>query len=229
MTDALTQELPTLQELSPKDSPYVFSREEAERYFGIDWNDLEKGKPQPSMKSLENRHFKYEIEGQNQLVLSHDQSSANPKEVLDAYLQLLKSGKIDTSHVKRPADFRPYQRGLRDACLYIYERHCAMCDVDIRPALTASHIRPARLDVDNRTNLQNVLLLCNLHDSLFDKLLLTVKPDYTIVCSPNLESKSKLIDEWVFGIEGNTISRPKDFSPDRLLLKWHSEKSGVMV
>jgi len=219
----------TFPEFSPTNGPYVLSREEAENRYNVDWSALEVGRLPTLVRALEARHFSWRIDSRNRLIITHPDAEADARDVAEAYTQLLESGRISTTHVTTEAEWRPYQRGLRDACLYIYGSRCAMCDFDVRSALTASHIKPASVDRANRANLRNVILLCQLHDSLFDRHLITVRPNYTIACNPTLESSSKLIQEWVFGIEGRVISQPRRYSPAPSFLAWHARKSGVRV
>jgi 5-methylcytosine-specific restriction endonuclease McrA len=215
-------------EFSPKDGPFILARQEAETRYNVSWPAPQRGRLPPLLRALRKRRFRWSISGNN-LVITHPEAKADASNVVDLYTQLLESGRISASHVTTEAKWRPYQRSLRDACLNIYGYHCAMCDVDIRSALTASHIKPASLDRRNRTNLRNVLLLCQLHDSLFERRLITVRPDYAIACSPKLESSSRLIQDWVFGIEGRMITRPSRYPPDPSFLSWHARKSGVSV
>jgi hypothetical protein len=216
-------------EFSPRDGPFILSRQEAENRYNVSWSELKQGRLPTLLKALRNRGFRWSIKGGRSLVITHPEAKAGADDVVNVYTRLLKSGRISTAHVTTEAEWRPYQRGLRDACLHIYGYHCAMCDVDIRSALSASHIKPASIDLGNRANLRNVLLLCQLHDSLFDRQLITVRPNYTIACSPKLESSSRLIQDWVFGIEGRMITRPSRYSADPSLLAWHARKSGVIV
>jgi len=229
LSSFLARHKPTFSEFSPKDGPFVLTRQEAESTYGVNWQALKKGKLPTLLETLRDRRFGWSIKGENQLVITHPDAEADVDDVVEAYTKLLKSGRISTTHITTEAEWRPYQRGLRDACLNIYGCRCAMCDVDIRSALTASHIRPASVDRANRANLQNVLLLCHLHDSLFDRHLITVRPDYKIACNPNLESSSRLIQDWVFGIEGQEILKPSRYPPNPIFLRWHSEKSGVRI
>lgn len=216
-------------EFSPKDGPFILSRRELETSYNVDWSALQQGRLPTFLKVLRRRRFRWSIRDRNSLVITHPEAKADARDVVDAYTRLLESGRISTTHVTTEAAWRPYQSGLREACLSIYGYHCAMCDVDIRSALSASHIRPASLDRGNRANLRNVLLLCQLHDSLFERRLITVRPNYTIACSPKLQSTSRLIQDWVFGIEGRLITRPRRYPPDPRFLAWHARKSGVSI
>jgi hypothetical protein len=217
----------TFPEFLPGEGPFILSRKEAENRYDVNWPALKRGKRPRLLRGLEGRGFRWKIERGNALVITHPKDKVNDAAIVNNYARLLESGRISTAHVRSEAQSRPYQHVLREACLNIYSYHCAMCDVDVRSSLTASHIKPASIDRRNRTNLRNVILLCQLHDSLFDHHLITVKHNYTIACSPKLQSSSKLVQEWVFDIEGKMISLPSKYPPSPSFLAWHAGKCGA--
>lgn len=159
-------------ELSPEKGPFILSRHEVENRYNANWSALRQGRFPTWLTALRRKGFTLSA-SRNTLVITHPQADADASDVVDVYTRLLALGRISTTHITTVAARRPYQRGLREACLHIYDYHCAMCDVDIRSALSASHIKPASVDRRNRANLRNVLLLCQLHDSLFEQRLIT--------------------------------------------------------
>lgn len=134
---------------------------------------------------------------------------------------------VETSHSQTEAETRPYQAWLKRRLMKIYEGRCAMCGLDIPQILNASHIRPVKVDTENRANPANAILLCRLHDGLFDRKLITIAPDYTIRCNPTLQSESAISKAWVYGLEGRRVFMPDEFPPDREFLAWHAARAGI--
>ncbi|ERJ11910.1 HNH endonuclease [Haloplasma contractile] len=70
----------------------------------------------------------------------------------------------------------PYvQRKFRNSLLNEFNSKCAICDINEKNLLIASHIVPYTKckDVDEMINSNNGLLLCANHDALFDKNLIS--------------------------------------------------------
>jgi predicted restriction endonuclease len=114
------------------------------------------------------------------------------------------------------------QTFFRKAVLASYQNKCCMSGVSIPILLIASHIVPWAAAKDNRLNPANGLCLSAIHDKAFDKGLMTVKPDYTIVVSKVINDdncrQSKLLQE----LNGKKITLPEKFLPDRDFLSWHN-------
>lgn len=83
------------------------------------------------------------------------------------------------------------QRIFRNNLIAKYGLKCMMCDKYIDEVLVASHIKPAsECDVVSKANCENGLLLCALHDKLFDRYLISF--DFTtgkLLYSKILEGK----------------------------------------
>lgn len=68
---------------------------------------------------------------------------------------------------------------------------CLLCDIDFRPILIASHIKPwSECSDSERIDINNGLLLCPLHDKLFDKGLISFDKDKLII-SDKIKNKNK--------------------------------------
>lgn len=69
---------------------------------------------------------------------------------------------------------------------------CLLCDIDFRPILIASHIKPwSECSDSERIDINNGLLLCPLHDKLFDKGLISFDNDKLII-SDKIKNKNFL-------------------------------------
>jgi len=82
---------------------------------------------------------------------------------------------ILVSEEKRIVSTRKGQNSLRKHVLTNYSNKCALCEINDPQLLVASHIIPWSEDRSRRGILENVICLCVLHDSLFEKGIITIK------------------------------------------------------
>lgn len=114
------------------------------------------------------------------------------------------------------------QRIFRNNLIVRYGLSCAICGKDIDDVLIASHIKPASIcNVIEKADCENGLLLCALHDRLFDRLLITFdfhdgKIKYAKVLSDKL-NEYQLSEDFHLDSKFLTNERMK-------YLKWHNEK-----
>lgn len=72
------------------------------------------------------------------------------------------------------------------------QKKCLICDIEYEPLLIASHIKPwSKCNSHERRDINNGLLLCPLHDKLFDKGYISFQ-DNKIIISKNIESLNLL-------------------------------------
>jgi hypothetical protein len=120
------------------------------------------------------------------------------------------------------AELRVKQHFFRRAVLSSYGMTCCMSGATEPQLLVASHIVPWSEDKANRLNPCNGLCLSAIHDRAFDRGLITVTEDYTVVVSETLLSRSGAFVQGVFApLAGKRITLPQRFSPDRQFLAWH--------
>ncbi len=70
---------------------------------------------------------------------------------------------------------------FRDRVLTAYKNRCAFCGIQLG-LLDAAHIIP--VGIANNDNTSNGLALCALHHRAFDRVLVTVMPDYNVAVNP---------------------------------------------
>lgn len=107
------------------------------------------------------------------------------------------------------AAMRASQATIKGNALSIYENRCAMCDIDHPALLIARHIIPWSKDQNVRADPRNVLLLCALHDKLFDKGLISISKEFTIIASADVSKYSethKIVKE----VENKKLRLPKE-------------------
>lgn len=119
---------------------------------------------------------------------------------------------------------RVNQSFFRAAILAAYNSTCCITGLSNAELLCASHIIPWSQDVENRTNPRNGLCLNALHDRAFDRGLITVTLDHTVLLSPKILSLRDPSAESLFlRYEKAKIKLPDRFAPDPSFLKYHRE------
>ncbi len=121
-------------------------------------------------------------------------------------------------------EVRKKQYIFRRMVLSSYVSACCMSSLSEPRLLVASHIVPWNKSHENRLNPQNGLCLSVLHDKAFDRGLLTVLPDYSIVVSSELRKlrDDKFIQETLITCHGRQINLPEKFHPNPEFLRWHN-------
>lgn len=88
------------------------------------------------------------------------------------------------------------RQGLFKKKLLSKSCRCAICGLNIRDLLIASHCKPwAKANNEERLDVNNGILLCPNHDALFDRGLITFKESGEIIISKEIEkSQYKLLN-----------------------------------
>jgi len=77
---------------------------------------------------------------------------------------------------------RVVQSKLRNRLLSTYQGKCALCEITEKSLLITSHIKPwSKCSPSEKVDLANAILLCKLHDGMFDKGLISFGDDYQIL------------------------------------------------
>jgi putative restriction endonuclease len=127
---------------------------------------------------------------------------------------------------KRLVNTRINQCIFRRIVLATYNYKCCITGIDQPELLVASHIVPWSKDEKNRMNPMNGLLLNALHDRAFDAGLITIDADnYSLCVSKKLTQAATSISlrEHFIRFEGQIISLPNKFLPDKSFLKYHND------
>ena len=143
------------------------------------------------------------------------------EEVISINIEDLPKGIDRRSMVK----VRVYQDFFRKAVLAAYENTCCITGITMKELHVASHIKPWSIDEVNRTNPQNGICLNALHDRAFDKGLITILPDYTILISKHLDEikNDEIRNKFFTDYNKKSIIRPHKFLPETEFLDFHYE------
>lgn len=114
------------------------------------------------------------------------------------------------------------QNFFRRAVLSSYGGRCCMSGLSEPRLLIASHIVPWSKDKKNRLNPCNGLCLSAIHDRAFDKGLITLSDDFTIMVSDEIKRRKEEFLKAVFvPLEGRPIALPERFAPNARFVSWH--------
>lgn len=119
------------------------------------------------------------------------------------------------------------QTFFRKAVLSSYTNQCCITGMQEPQLLEAAHIVSWAEDEANRTNPQNGLCMNALMHTAYDRLLLSVTPDYTICVSQQLLESEKRNDRHIDlfrKVVGQKIIKPNRFLPDPDFLAQQYEK-----
>lgn len=128
--------------------------------------------------------------------------------------------------VERSVKTRVNQDFFRRMILSSYNGCCCLTGISIPDLLVASHIKPWSEDKENRTNPQNGLCLNALHDKAFDRGLISLSDDYSVIISDYVKQLSNQVPErqFVLAYEGRRINLPNRFLPNPAFLHFHRER-----
>ena len=121
---------------------------------------------------------------------------------------------------------RVNQSYFRNSLLENYENRCCLTGISVPQLLVASHIKPwAVADPETeRLDASNGLLLNALHDRAFDKGLITVDFDGSVVVSPKVRhDNGGPNDTWLWAFEGRRMAAPRSHAPGRDYLEYHHD------
>ena len=134
----------------------------------------------------------------------------------------VKEGGIDKIAARR---VREDQHLFRAAILSAYENKCCITGIDIPSLLVASHIKPwVDSDKTERLNPQNGLCLNALHDRAFDRGIISMADDCSVLVSSQIgRSANDSVRKWLLDYNGRIISLPSRFQPRPDFLAWHRD------
>lgn len=123
----------------------------------------------------------------------------------------------------REVKVRVNQNVFRQIVLANYSSKCAISAIDIPELLVASHIIPWSKNEKERLNPENGICLSSLYDKAFDKGLIGLDFDYSVLVSPSLKRNiSKPYFEHYFGhLENKSISLPPKYYPKKEFIAFH--------
>jgi len=121
--------------------------------------------------------------------------------------------------ILRELKTRVGQSKLRKKILKNYSNKCALCNIKIQDLLVTSHIKSwAKSSQQERIDPRNTILLCRLHDGLFDNGHISLRDTFEIV----FKDKSLLEAQGIF--TNLTFTKPIKEEPGINFLNEHRKK-----
>lgn len=120
---------------------------------------------------------------------------------------------------------RIYQTFFRTSVLSGFNQQCCICGLPHSEILIASHIVPWSVREDARVNPQNGLCLCASHDLAFERGLIGIGTDFSILVSERVKKSKDMASQFLFtSFEAKRISLPDRFTPREEFLSWRLQK-----
>lgn len=125
--------------------------------------------------------------------------------------------------VQRLVKTRVNQSLFRRVVINNYSNTCAICSLNVKELLVASHILKWSENQTNRLNPENGLCLCNIHDKAFELGYIGINVDYKILVSNEIRQiKERETFVSLFGRhENKSIILPDKFYPNTQFLENH--------
>ncbi|MGN0007159.1 MAG: HNH endonuclease [Alistipes sp.] len=121
---------------------------------------------------------------------------------------------------------RVNQSFFRSAVMSAYNFHCCISGVGNPTLLEACHIVDWSQDKTNRTNPKNGLCLNPFFHKAYDKLLIAITPDLSVIISDELiqNTTDDSFQNYLREINGRKMLLPDRFCPQKELLEIHYEQ-----
>ena len=144
------------------------------------------------------------------------------EQVADFSIDDLPQGKEREIVIKQ----RINQSFFRMAVLSSYNNRCCISGIGNKELLEACHIVDWSIDTANRTNPKNGLCMNPFFHKVYDKLLMAISPDLKIIISDELlqNTEDSKFKNYLKSINGEKITMPNKFFPEREFLQDHYEK-----
>lgn len=131
----------------------------------------------------------------------------------------------DGKDIFRSIKTRQGQHKLRELLLQNYESRCALCNVSHPRLLITSHVKAwsnSRSGEERRERVDpcNAILLCAIHDALFDNGFISFDDNYRILFSTKFNFEDQGISKEI------KFRKPNRNLPSPKYLKYHREKYG---
>jgi putative restriction endonuclease len=149
-----------------------------------------------------------------------------PDDVLENAVEegLLVLSDVETSNDVALSRVRRGVNALRKKTLSNYRGSCALCDVDDKGLLVASHVARWADHPEARGLLSNTICLCTLHDKLFENGYFSMDDALNLIWK--MPQTIKVIDVWRQQCTVN-FKLPQSVKPNLAFIKEHRHRVGL--
>lgn len=127
----------------------------------------------------------------------------------------------DGNDIFRIIKARQGQYKLRKVLLQNYQSKCAMCNITRPNLLITSHVKMwSNSTAKERMNPSNSILLCKLHDGLFEYGFISLTDEYNVLYSPTFDFEGQHISQDL------TFTMPISDPPSSVFLQAHRVRNG---
>lgn len=125
---------------------------------------------------------------------------------------------------------RIHQNFFRATVLSGYNQRCCICGLPHAELLVAGHIIPWGIREDTRVNPANGLCFCASHDKAYDRGLIGINMDFTVIVTTRLKQSTDPASEFLFHtFNGKHITLPDRFTPKVEFLQWRFNRFDQVV
>jgi hypothetical protein len=125
----------------------------------------------------------------------------------------------DGKDILRWIKTRVGQSKLRKELLKNYQNKCALCEISTKILLITSHIKSwTKSSPEEKVDLENAILLCKLHDGMFENGLIALDDNYEILFKDKVNLKAQKIETNL------TFREPIRKSPNKEYLRIRRKK-----
>ncbi len=181
-------------------------------FYGFDGNSKAKY-PKLTLKKIEESLMNVNVEDLEEFHLANYDDGGISRKITFT--------ENDGKDVLRTIKARQGQYKLRKALLQNYRSKCALCSVNDPKLLITSHIKTwSTATADERIDTTNAILLCKLHDGLFENGYISITDEYEVLYSANYDFEGQEISTNL------SFTIPKENYPSSIFLREHRLKHG---
>jgi len=130
----------------------------------------------------------------------------------------------DDTDVFKNIKARKNQYKLREQLLENYDHRCALCRISDRKLLMTSYIKPwPQSSTEERINPRNAIILCKIHDALFESGFISLSDNYEVILSTDFDFLNQ-------GISTDMrFNCPIQDPPGGIFLTEHRKKNNLII
>ena len=130
----------------------------------------------------------------------------------------------DSTDIFKNIKTRKDHHKLRKQLLENYNHRCAFCKISNPALLMTSHIRSwSETSKEEQINAKNAIILCKLHDALFESGFISLSDKYEVIFSTIFDFKNQGISTDI------KFACPKQDPPDLAFLTEHRKKNNLTI